>query len=110
MSSDAVYIDRVSPSSPVAILTPGPTIDPSNASIILSGNNPISNVDAIELVALQEIDGMPKVNDEETHEARIERLGRQRPDQFKNLWAEIGFVFSIVMSQVMTVSLIFNRH
>lgn len=47
---------------------------------------------------------------EEAPEIRIERLGRQRPEVFKSLWAEIGFVFSISMSQVLTVSfvLIFN--
>lgn len=41
---------------------------------------------------------------EEAPEVRIERLGRQRPEVFKSLWAEIGFVFSISMSQVLTVS------
>ncbi|KAK8909296.1 hypothetical protein QC760_002013 [Botrytis cinerea] len=39
---------------------------------------------------------------EEAPEVRIERLGRQRPEVFKSLWAEIGFVFSISMSQVLT--------
>ncbi|KAJ8064865.1 hypothetical protein OCU04_007174 [Sclerotinia nivalis] len=39
---------------------------------------------------------------EESPEVRIERLGRQRPEIFKSLWAEIGFVFSISMSQVLT--------
>ncbi|KAA8572529.1 hypothetical protein EYC84_003139 [Monilinia fructicola] len=39
---------------------------------------------------------------EEAPEIRIERLGRQRPEVFKSLWAEIGFVFSISMSQVLT--------
>lgn len=35
---------------------------------------------------------------------RIERLGRERPKQFKTLWAEVAFVFSIAMSQVLSVS------
>lgn len=39
---------------------------------------------------------------EESPEVRIEKLGRQRPEIFKSLWAEIGFVFSISMSQVLT--------
>lgn len=43
---------------------------------------------------------------EESMEARIERLGRERPQQFKSLWAEVVFVFSISMSQVLSVSLI----
>lgn len=42
---------------------------------------------------------------EESAQARLERLGRQRPEAFDSLWAEIGFVFSISMSQVLTVSL-----
>jgi len=38
----------------------------------------------------------------ESEEARIERLGRQRPEKLSSLWREIGFVFSIAMSQVLT--------
>jgi len=45
--------------------------------------------------------GSPPV--EEPLEARLERLGRQRPEVFGSLWAEIGFVFSISMSQVLSV-------
>jgi hypothetical protein len=41
---------------------------------------------------------------EESQEARIERLGRQRPEIFHSRWAEYGFVFSISMSQVLSVS------
>lgn len=40
---------------------------------------------------------------EESTEARLERLGRQRPEVFDSIWAEIGFIFSISMSQVLTV-------
>jgi hypothetical protein len=40
---------------------------------------------------------------EESLEARLERLGRQRPEVFRSLWAEMGFVFSISMSQVLSV-------
>ncbi|KAH6715453.1 MFS multidrug transporter-like protein [Leptodontidium sp. MPI-SDFR-AT-0119] len=39
---------------------------------------------------------------EESTEARLERLGRQRPEVFDSIWAEIGFIFSISMSQVLT--------
>ncbi|KAL2068225.1 hypothetical protein VTL71DRAFT_16323 [Oculimacula yallundae] len=39
---------------------------------------------------------------EESTQARLERLGRQRPEVFDSVWAEIGFVFSISMSQVLT--------
>jgi MFS family permease len=39
---------------------------------------------------------------EESLEAKIERLGRARPDEFKTIWSEIAFVFSITMSQLLT--------
>ncbi|KAK3671171.1 hypothetical protein LTR78_008972 [Recurvomyces mirabilis] len=39
---------------------------------------------------------------EETEAARVERLGRQRPDKLTSIWRETGFVFSIVMSQVLS--------
>nr|POE62419.1 drug resistance protein [Quercus suber] len=35
-------------------------------------------------------------------QSELERLGRERPSAFKSLWSEIGFVFSIVMSQFLT--------
>ncbi|KAK5121039.1 hypothetical protein LTR85_005823 [Meristemomyces frigidus] len=38
----------------------------------------------------------------ESEVARIERLGRQRPDGLSSLWKEAGFVFSIAMSQLLT--------
>jgi MFS family permease len=41
-------------------------------------------------------------NEEESLEARIERLGRERPAGFPTLWAELAFVFSVLMSQIMT--------
>jgi len=40
---------------------------------------------------------------EGSEQARIERLGRMRPEKFSSLWTEVGFCFSIVMSQVLTV-------
>lgn len=39
---------------------------------------------------------------EETEEEKIERLGRERPPSFENAWSEIGFVFSVAMSQILT--------
>lgn len=38
----------------------------------------------------------------ESETARIERLGRQRPEKLGSLWKEIIFVFSIAMSQVLS--------
>lgn len=36
-------------------------------------------------------------------EAELERLGRERPACFPNIWHEIAFSFSLVMSQVLAV-------
>jgi len=47
---------------------------------------------------------------EESTEARIERLGRQRPEAFDSIWSEIGFVFSISMSQVLSVGVSTLEH
>ncbi len=51
--------------------------------------------------------GSPAI--EESMEARLERLGRQRPEVFESLWAEVGFVFSISMSQVLSVIIFVQR-
>ncbi|TAQ88273.1 hypothetical protein B7494_g3384 [Chlorociboria aeruginascens] len=42
-------------------------------------------------------------NTEESTKAQIERLGRQRPEVFGSIWAEIGCVLSISASQLITV-------
>ncbi|WEW60924.1 hypothetical protein PRK78_006412 [Emydomyces testavorans] len=36
------------------------------------------------------------------NETDLEKLGRARPDVFRNAWSEIAFCFSIVMSQVLS--------
>ena len=41
---------------------------------------------------------------EESEAARLERIGRERPVQFKTIWAEIAFAYSIVASEIMAVS------
>jgi MFS family permease len=41
-------------------------------------------------------------DEEESLEARVERLGRERPAGFPTLCAELAFVFSVLMSQIMT--------
>ncbi|KAI9824761.1 MAG: hypothetical protein M1832_001589 [Thelocarpon impressellum] len=38
---------------------------------------------------------------EESERARIERLGRQRPEIFRSRWAEAGFCYSVLASQFM---------
>lgn len=40
----------------------------------------------------------------ESENARIERLGRQRPEKFKSIWAEFMFCYSILASMFMAVS------
>lgn len=44
----------------------------------------------------------PELEILESPEARLERLGRQRPSIFNSIWAELGFGYSVVMSQVLT--------
>lgn len=39
---------------------------------------------------------------EEAEDARIERLGRERPPCFATFWREFAFVAAVVMSQIMT--------
>ena len=39
---------------------------------------------------------------EESLDARVQRLGRERPPIFKTTWSECAFVFSILMSQIIT--------
>ncbi|KAK8216390.1 major facilitator superfamily domain-containing protein [Phyllosticta capitalensis] len=39
---------------------------------------------------------------EESEEARLDRLGRQRPEVFRSKWEEIGFIYSVTMSQLLT--------
>ncbi|RKF83301.1 putative MFS-type transporter [Golovinomyces cichoracearum] len=39
---------------------------------------------------------------DETSKSRLRRIGNQRPDVFSSIWEEIGFVFSISMSQILS--------
>lgn len=40
---------------------------------------------------------------EESLDAKVKRLGRERPSIFGSSWHEIGFVFSVAMSQILSV-------
>jgi hypothetical protein len=40
----------------------------------------------------------------------VEKLGRQRPEVFKSIWAELGFGFSVFCSMLMAVSSISHDH
>lgn len=71
-----------------------------------------SACDELELEKRRNVDAQDSRIDRSSNEAqegealerRIERLGRKRPKQFKSLWAEVAFIFSIAMSQVLSVS------
>ncbi|KIV78842.1 hypothetical protein PV11_06451 [Exophiala sideris] len=70
----------------------GHQIGTSRASL---GDTALMEPTQAEKVAIE-----PEV--EESMDARIERLGRERPPIFKSIWAELAFVFSIFMSQILT--------
>lgn len=44
---------------------------------------------------------------DETSKSRLRRIGNQRPDVFSSIWEEIGFVFSISMSQILSVTSVY---
>ena len=44
--------------------------------------------------------------DPESERARIERMGRERPPQFKSFIAELAFCYSVIASQFMSVSFV----
>lgn len=46
----------------------------------------------------------PEDEESESEDARIEHLGRQRPEKFKTMWAEFMFCYSILASEFMAVS------
>lgn len=51
-------------------------------------------------------EGGGEAKGEESERQRIERLGRERPEKFKSLGAEIFFCYSVIASQFMAVSLL----
>lgn len=59
--------------------------------------NQLTSQPRIRSLSRQDVD---RPSTEETEQQRIERLGRERPAQFKSAWAEIAFVYSIVCSQL----------
>ena len=55
----------------------------------------------------EEPDGGPEG---ESIQARIDRLGRQRPAKFDTIWTEIGFCFSLLASMVMAVNTLSSQN
>jgi hypothetical protein len=45
----------------------------------------------------------PRVDQEEDMEARVKRLGQERPAMFTSGWSEAGFCFVLLTSMVMAV-------
>lgn len=86
---DANCIDSITP-EPTKDIT---TSERSNA--LVSPTQPRQEPEKKEIT-----DG--EADNEEPMRARIERLSRARPPVFRSFWAEIAFVFSICMSQVVT--------
>ncbi|KAJ8115991.1 hypothetical protein OPT61_g2485 [Boeremia exigua] len=73
-----------------------PSSMPSDNSNILDDDNNISSACSLTHQA-----GTPQPATEESLEARIKRLGSERPPAFSSTWHEAAFVYSIVMSQFM---------
>ncbi|KIX04923.1 uncharacterized protein Z518_05794 [Rhinocladiella mackenziei CBS 650.93] len=67
---------------------------------IQTPNTSSTEIGASNLPLAEKAPTQPDV--EESMDARIERLGRERPPTFKSIWAEVAFVFSIIMSQILT--------
>jgi MFS family permease len=63
--------------------------DANTADAVLDNNN-------------NNMDHDPAIMEGESEKARIERLGRQRPEKFGSAWQEVGFIFSVTMSQLLT--------
>ena len=54
---------------------------------------------------LSRVQGRAEAQDDaESVRTRTERLGRERPEKLKSLWMEVGFCYSIISSEFMTVS------
>ncbi|KEF57201.1 uncharacterized protein A1O9_07391 [Exophiala aquamarina CBS 119918] len=73
---------------------------PDENAIRQSSGSSIPNAPDRDPSLAEKVATQPDV--EESLEARIERLGRERPPAFKSLFHEIAFAFSIYMSQVLT--------
>jgi hypothetical protein len=90
-STDSIYLDQVNDTA-VSATYKEEVASPTSPGPFEKENSPHG--------------GSPTV--EESLEARLGRLGRQRPEAFGSVWAEIGFVFSISMSQILSVILSSN--
>jgi hypothetical protein len=67
----------------------------------------VSTPPILDMAAPREKRSDMETGNRESDATRIERLGRARPEKFRSTWEEVGFCFSIVMSQVLTVRSIF---
>lgn len=85
----------------------GPCIQTQRSQTFESSAIPRADMDGSALSS-QQREGFEKAiaeketKNEESVQARVERLGRERPPVFQSVWAEVAFVFSICFSQIIT--------
>ena len=94
----------LSPSTPARILsnTSWTSPLPSRSQSIGASASEVHNAAASQPLPYADEKTTAEGPIEESLEARIERLGRERPPVFTTLWSEIPFVFSVTMSQLLT--------
>ncbi|OAX79192.1 hypothetical protein ACJ72_06489 [Emergomyces africanus] len=74
-------------------------LDAHTANSSFEAPNDPAAIESAAGTAIRE--GQPPAQPKVLSERDIERLGRERPPAFKNVWTEVAFVFSISMSQVL---------
>ena len=84
--------------------TPTPTLSTLSVPQTISACQITSLIVPGDLSNKKESEKQQDVEEVESDHAHLERLGRERPSNFKTLWAEIAFVYSISASQFMAVS------
>lgn len=89
---------------------PGSMINPKTQSTVTFSNNPMSmGVDVEKGEGGNDDNGdrfqgrRSSVTLIDPSEEELERMGKARPEIFSNIFTEAGFIFAIVMSQILTV-------
>jgi hypothetical protein len=92
--------------SPTKILSESQTTFQTQKSMPLSPLDRTMSpvVDGSSFAVSEVLTVEPNASSGESAKARVERLGRQRPEKFKSLGAEVGFIFALSMSQVLSVN------
>lgn len=66
-----------------------------------ASSNSFVGHEPVDFTEIEKVATQPDVEGESLDD-KIRRLGRERPPAFKTRWAELGFVFSVIMSQIVT--------